>query len=156
MNKNNEYSKTAIYLLVLAIQLFGAIFFVWQQLPSFRQVLLNPGEQLPYDICSDCFTICVLSVMQVSYWYRLLHVPIPFRRSNVILNHVFLFLGRLSFIFGSALFSVVVFRHLPEMGRDADILLMSVRGVILVSSLFSLFCASLELERLGHAFHSVH
>jgi hypothetical protein len=94
--------------------------------------------------------------MQVSYWYRLLHVPIPFRRSNVILNHVFLFLGRLSFIFGSALFSVVVFRHLPEMGRDADILLMSVRGVILVSSLFALFCTSLELERLGHAFHSVH
>jgi hypothetical protein len=40
MNKNNEYSKTAIYLLVLAIQLFGAIFFVWQQLASFRQVLL--------------------------------------------------------------------------------------------------------------------
>jgi hypothetical protein len=33
---------------------------------------------------------------------------------------------------------------------------MSVRGVLLVSSLFSLFCASLELERLGHAFHSVH
>src|ERR1700726_670646 len=59
MSKNNEYSKTAIYLLVLAIQLFGAIFFVWQQLPSFRQVLLNPGEPLPYDICSDCFTICV-------------------------------------------------------------------------------------------------
>jgi hypothetical protein len=156
MNKNNEYSKTAFYLFVLAIQLFGAIFFIWQQLPSFRQVLLNPGEQLPYDICSDFFTISVLSVMQVSYGYRLLHVPIPFRRSNVILNHVFLFLARLSFIFGSALFSIVVFRHLPKMGREADILLMSLRGAILVSSLFALFCASLELERLGHAFHSVH
>jgi hypothetical protein len=156
MNKNNEYSKTAIYLFVLAIQMFGAIFFVWQQLPSFRQVLLNPGEQLPYDICSDFVTVCVLCVMQVSYWYRLLHIPIPFRRSNVILNHLFLFLGRLSFIFGSALFSVVVFRHLPEMGRESDILLMSLRGAILVSSLFALFCSSLELERLGQAFHPVH
>jgi hypothetical protein len=156
MNKKNEYSKTAIYLFVLAIQMFGAIFFVWQQLPSFRQVLLNPGEQLPYDICSDFVTVCVLCVMQVSYWYRLLHIPIPFRRSNVILNHLFLFLGRLSFIFGSALFSVVVFRHLPEMSREADILLMSLRGAILVSSLFALFCSSLELERLGQAFHSVH
>ena len=156
MNKNNEYSKTAIYLFVLAIQMFGAIFFVWQQLPSFRQVLLNPGEQLPYDICSDFVTVCVLCVMQFSYWYRLLHIPIPFRRSNVILNHLFLFLGRLSFIFGSALFSVVVFRHLPEMGRQSDILLMSLRGAILVSSLFALFCSSLELERLGQAFHSVH
>jgi hypothetical protein len=156
MNKNNEYSKTAIYLFVLAIQMFGAIFFVWQQLPSFRQVLLNPGEQLPYDICSDFVTVCVLCVMQFSYWYRLLHIPIPFRRSNVILNHVFLFLGRLSFIFGSALFSVVVFRHLPEMGREADILLMSLRGAILVSSLFALSCSSLELEKLGQAFHSVH
>jgi hypothetical protein len=33
MNKNSEYANTAIYLFVLAIQIFGAILFVWQQLP---------------------------------------------------------------------------------------------------------------------------
>jgi hypothetical protein len=29
--------------------LVGAIAFVWQQLPEFRQVAVNPGEQLPND-----------------------------------------------------------------------------------------------------------
>jgi hypothetical protein len=90
--------------------------------------------------------------MQISFWCRVLHVPMPLRQPNVVLNHVFLFLGRLSFIFGSALFSVVVFRHLPELGRDTDVLLMAGRGIILVGNLFALFCASLEVERLGQAF----
>jgi hypothetical protein len=76
---------------------------------------------------------------EVSFWVRLLRIPIPFRRSNLFLNHLFLFLGRLSFIFGSALFSVVVFRHLPELGRDTDFLLLARRGFIFFGCLFALF-----------------
>jgi hypothetical protein len=152
MKMKSDHPKAAIYLFVLAIQICGVIFFVWQQLPSFTRVLLNPGEQLAYDTYSDLLTVGVLSVMQISYWYRLLHIPVPFQRSNVILHHVFLFLGRLSFIFGSALFSVVVFRHLPELDREVDIRLMLLRGIMLVGALFALFCASLEVERLGQAF----
>ena len=152
MKMKSDHPKAAIYLFVLAIQICGVIFFVWQQLPSFTRVLLNPGEQLAYDTYSDLLTVGVLSVMQISYWYRLLRIPVPFQRSNVILHHVFLFLGRLSFIFGSALFSVVVFRHLPELDREVDIRLMLLRGTMLVGALFALFCASLEVERLGQAF----
>ena len=70
----------------------------------------------------------------------------------MILNHAFLFLGRLSFIFGSALFALAAFRHLPELGRETDILLAARRGVVLIACLFALFCASLEVERLGQAF----
>jgi hypothetical protein len=152
MKTNDERPKAVAYLLLLAIQILGALTFVWQQLPEFRQVAVNPGEQLAYDVVSDVMTVAVLCVMQISFWYRLLFIPIPFRRPNMILNHVFLFLGRLSFIFGSALFSVVVFRHLPELGRDTDILLAARRGVIMVGCLFALFCTSLEVERLGQAF----
>jgi hypothetical protein len=152
MKTNDQHPKAAIYPFVLAIQIFGAIGFVWQQLPEFRQVAVNPGKQLPYDSYSDLMTVGILAVMQIAFWYRQLYVPIPFRRSNMVLNHLFLFLGRLSFIFGSALFSVVVFRHLPELGRETDILLAVKRGVILVGCLFALFCTSLEVERLGQAF----
>jgi hypothetical protein len=152
MKPNKEPPQTALYLLLLAIQIAGAIVFVWQQLPEFRQVAVNPGEQLPRDASSDLTTAGVLLVMQVSFWTRLLRIPIPFRRSNLFLKHLFLFLGRLSFIFGSALFSVVVFRHLPELGRDTDFLLMARRGVLFVGCLFALFCTSLEVERLGQAF----
>jgi len=140
------------YLFALAIQISGSILFVWQQLPQFRQIAVNPGQQLAHDTFSDVMTVGVLLVMQISFWSRLLYIPIPFRRPNMILNHVFLFLGRLSFIFGSALFAVVVFRHLPELGRETDVFLAARRGIILVGCLFALFCTSLEVERLGLAF----
>jgi hypothetical protein len=105
------------YLLLLAIQLCGALFFVWQELPEFRQVVINPGAQLPKDTVSDFLMVGVVCVMQTSFWIRLNYVPIPFRRANAFLNHLFLFLGRLSFIFGSALFSVVVSGIFRNWGR---------------------------------------
>ncbi|MEA2887952.1 MAG: hypothetical protein QOD11_2312 [Bradyrhizobium sp.] len=152
MKPNQDRPQTALYLLLLAIQISGAVAFVWQELPEFRQVLIHPGEQLSKDASSDLMTAGILVVMQASFWFRLLRIPIPFRRSNIFLNHLFLFLGRLSFIFGSALFSVVVFRHVPELGRDTDVLLMAGRGFLFVGCLFALFCTSLEVERLGRAF----
>jgi hypothetical protein len=152
MKPNQEHPQTALYLLLLAIQIAGALVFVWQQLPEFRQVVTSPGEQLPKDASSDLMMAAVLLVMQAAFWVRLLRIPIPFRRPNVFLNHLFLFFGRLSFIFGSALFSVIVFRHLPELGRETDFLLMARRGFLFVGCLFALFCTSLEVERLGQAF----
>jgi hypothetical protein len=154
MTANNERPQKLIYLILLATQILGTMILIWHELPAFRRVLLNPGEQPSNDTYSELATFGVSFVMQISYWYRLLYVAIPFRRSNIFLNHLFLFLGRLSFIFGSALFSVVVFRHLPELGRETDIFLMGQRGMVFMASLFALFCASLEVERLGQSFGS--
>ena len=77
----------------------------------------------------------------------------PATASEPVLNHLFLFLGRLSFIFGGALFSVVAFRHLPVLDRSADIPLLVRRGLLLTCELFALF-VTLEVERLGQAFGS--
>jgi len=63
--------------------------------------------------------IGVIVAMQAAYWYRLRRISIPIGRPNLILSYLLLFFGRLSFIFGGALFSVVFFRHLPELDRDA-------------------------------------
>jgi hypothetical protein len=152
MKTTSERPRTAAYLLLLAIQIFGVLLFIWQELPEFGQLLRNPGEQLPKDTHSDLTMVVVFCMMQISFWCRVLYVPIPFRRSNLFLNHVFLFMGRLSFIFGSALFSVVVFRHVPELRRETDFLLATQRGLIFVGCLFALFCTSLEVERLAQAF----
>jgi hypothetical protein len=156
MNTNfqNRSARVAGYVSLLAVQIAAALFFIWIELPAFRQIALKPGEQLqhlPYNVLA---TIGTLLVMQAAYWYRLLRVPIPFQSSNLILNHLFLFLGRLSFVFGAALFSVVVFRHLPELDRAADIPLLVGRGMLLGCGLFALFCVTLELERLGHSLGS--
>jgi hypothetical protein len=90
--------------------------------------------------------------MQIPFWFRISYVSIPVQRPNPILNHAFLFLGRLSLIFGSALFSVVVFRHLPELDSETEVFLAAQRGIIFVACLFALFCTSLEVDRLGNAF----
>jgi hypothetical protein len=139
------------YLFSFAIQIFGSLFIVWKDLPAFRQIVFSPGKQLatsPYD---DTAIVAVLIIMQLAYWYRLLRVAIPFGGPSMALSHLFLFLGRLNFIFGSTLFSIVLFRHVPELGPDVDLLLMAHRGVLFVISLFTLFCFTLELERLGTA-----
>ncbi len=152
MTANNERQQKIIYLFLLATQIFGAIVLIWHELPVFRQVLINPGEQPSNESYSELATFGVSFGMQISYWCRLLYISIPSQRPNMILNHLFLFLGRWSFIFGSALFSVVVFRHLPELGQETNTFLMVRRGVVFVGSLFALFCASLEVERLGQMF----
>jgi hypothetical protein len=140
-----------VYPMLLAVQISGALFLIATVLPDFRQLALYPGQQLPYLRGDDFALIVALVIMQVAYWYRLQRVPIPFQGSSVILSHIFLFLGRLSFIFGGALFAVVFFRHLPELGPSADAWLMARRGLLLAGMLFVLFCFALELERLGAA-----
>jgi hypothetical protein len=144
--------RNVAYLLLLAMQLAGLLLFVRQELPTFEQLLHNPGEQLPKDISSDVHAFGIFCMMQSSYWCRVLYVPIPFRRPNLFLNHVFLFFGRLSFIFGGSLFAVVVFRHFPRLERGFDVLMATERGIIFIGCLFALFCTSLEVERLGQAF----
>jgi hypothetical protein len=147
----NQSRGMAAYISLLTVQIAAAIVFIGNELPRFNQLLRNPGEQLPYSFNEDLTTAGILLVMQIAYWLRLKRTPIPFRGPNLMLSHLFLFLGRLSFIFGAALFSVVFFRHLPVLGNKADVLLMAMRGALLVGALFALFCLTLEVERLGHA-----
>jgi hypothetical protein len=49
-------------------------------------------------------------------------------------------------------FSVVFFRHLPKLHQGTDALVLALRGLLLVGSLFALFYSALELERLGRGF----
>jgi hypothetical protein len=73
--------RVAAYLSLIAIQIIGALVFVWKELPAFNQLLRNPGEQLPYIPYDHLTTIGILLIMQVAYWYRLLRVPVPFQKS---------------------------------------------------------------------------
>lgn len=156
MNANNTQRKPGIYLLLLALQIVGAITFIWQELPEFRQVASNPGAQIPRDDFSDLLLVAVLLMMQGAFWCRMRLIPMPIFHPNAFLQHLFLFLGKLSFIFGSALFGVAVFRHLPALNPGVDFFLMARRGVVFVGCLFALFCTSLEVERLGQAFEGGH
>jgi hypothetical protein len=145
---NVDRHARVVYLLLMTVQFVGTNLIVWHELPIFRQLLLHPGEVVaePYD---PWLMTMAIAAAQCAYWYRLYKVPIPFKSPNVIANHVLLLWGRLNFIFGGALFSVVVFRHLPEFDLAANFWLAMTRAPIFVLSLFAIFCFTLELERVA-------
>ena len=60
-------------------------------------------------------------------------------------------MARISFIFGTALFSVVFFTHLPVLDSNFSPVLLVSQGALLAYALFALFCLALELERLAGA-----
>src|SRR5215218_8517165 len=91
MNANDVPRKGALYLLLLA--LLGSDPFVWQTLPEFRQVAIDRGTQLPRDSWSDLISFGVLCNTQLSFWCRIIFVPISFRRPDAVLDRLFLFLG---------------------------------------------------------------
>jgi hypothetical protein len=67
----------------------------------------------------------------------------------VFLAHLVRFGSRVSFFLGGALFTAVFFRHIPEMEMLPPIGRGLARVTLLLAVLFSLFCYSLELDRLG-------
>ena len=152
--ERTKSKPSAVYLLLLSVQLTGALCIVLSGLPEFGHLVAHPGEQLPYTPYHNPATIVTVIAMQAAYWYRLQCVPIPSQGSNTILSHLLLFLGRLTFIFGGSLFAVVFFRHLPEIDQVPISWLMLLRGLQLAASLFTLFCVTPELERLGRTLGS--
>jgi hypothetical protein len=155
MKTDNQHPKTATYLFLLAIQRFGAITFVWRGITRIQAGSgQSGGATSKRRVFRSCDRRCfirhanlVLVPSAANSNPVSAFEPIP--ESPASLSG-----PRLSFIFGSALFSVVIFRHLPELGRETDLLLMGQRGLIFVGCLFALFCTSLEVERLVQAFES--
>ena len=85
-------------------------------------------------------------LIQAAYWGSTVSVfpKLPVRR-NIVLGHAVLFLARLNFVFAGGLFATVV------LVRASEIEFSWWRALMLFGVLFSLFCYTLELERLGQA-----
>jgi hypothetical protein len=79
-------------------------------------------------------------LIQISYWLRVSLIPTLALPRNAFLSHIALFFGRLSFILGAALFTVVMYYRFPELEKSIP------RLLVLIGVLFSMFCYSLELE----------
>jgi hypothetical protein len=143
--------RNAVYLSLLLLQTLGGGAILWNALPTYRRILLAPGEEAYATLTSNLWIIATVLVAQGAYWYRLMRVPIPAYTPNVVISHLILFMARLCFVFAAALFSVVFFRHLPELKFTLGVGALASRGTLLFSVLFSLFCCALEWERLGMA-----
>lgn len=134
-NERAIYASAAIITLVAASATF------WKGRTVYRHFLLRE----PAANTSDLLVILVAVIaIQIAYWSVLIGPP-PFEiRKNVFAASVVLFLSRLSFMLAGALFSIVVFVRFEELDIHAQGL------AIFAAVLFTIYCFSRWLERLGH------
>jgi hypothetical protein len=151
MNGSSNRAAAPVYMTLLTLQTFVATLLIWTTVPVFRRMILNVGEPLETGSGIPVATIAGAIALQICYWIRFYKVSVYGLFCNDIVSHLVLFAGRASFFFGGALFSVVFFRHIPELSAFPPLAVASVRVTTLLVVLFSLFCYSLELERFGRA-----
>jgi len=142
--------KSRTYALLLAMQTLAIIVLITGALPIYLTILALPGHQVDLPQ-SPVMLIASILLFHCAYWFRLTRVPIAVRGQNLFLSHVVLFVSRLSFIFGAAFFGLIAFRHLPSLGQGIDTVKLTLRLGAAIVVLFSMYCYSAELERLGQA-----
>jgi len=135
----------------MVIETAAAMFLFLTIFPIFRQVITQLGQPQDVSPYQQVAVACGALVLQACYWVRFRWVAIPAPFSNALVRHLFLFAGRVSFFFGSALFSVLFFRHVPELDQSPSFIQGGVRLLEILLVLFGLFCYSLEIQRLGRA-----
>jgi hypothetical protein len=134
-------SRTWIpYALLFLIETIGMILILWDGIPLFRHLIRFQHASTPVDTRVMLFAVLLI---QTTYWGYLRHDP-PFDLPRQqLLGHIFLFVNRLVFIFASGVFSLVVYRY-------SDMFDLSLtQGTLMMAVLFSVFCFSRHLERIG-------
>ena len=139
------------YAVLLTAQTAAATFLFWMVFPIFHSIVTHLGERQVLDFSEQIAIVAGAALLHCCYWTRLKWVPVtpPFHSSFVA--HLCFFASRISFFFGSALFSIIFFRHLPELDALPTFGQAVVKTLYIAGTLFGLFCYSLELDRLGKA-----
>ena len=136
--------RIALYWILFLGQTIGDTTILSHLIPLFRQLVTSGlHEKTPPKIL--VFATLGVIMIQVCYWLAQCWFTTLRLGHNSLLGHVILFLSRLNFIFAAAVFSAVYLVRFNELE-------ISLWGfVLLFGVLFSIFCYTLELERLGRA-----
>jgi hypothetical protein len=154
MTTSGALSKSRTYVLLFVMQTLAILIVVLNVIPIYDALIASVGVQLRRLPQSPLLLMASVVLFHCAYWFRLLRVPLVINYRNLLLSHLVLFVGRLSFIFGTAFFAMIVFRHLPAMVTIPNPGVLGVRIVWTLLILFSLYCYAAELERLGVALRS--
>jgi hypothetical protein len=135
--------RVPLYLFLLIVEAAGAVSILWHGVPIYRRFLAGAVEQKA-DLATLAWALLGVILIQGAYWWATVRVfPSLSVRPNMLLGHAVLFLARLSFVFAGGLFATIIFV------RFAEIEFSWWRALMLLGVLFSIFCFTLELERLG-------
>lgn len=129
------------YVAYFSLEAAAMAFVMWDGLPIYRHLTQLEQVGTPADYA---ILFAAVTAIQLSYWRALRH-DLPFAMpKRPFLAHVFLFVSRLSFIFASSLFGFVVYRYFDRLS------LGPMRLVLFIAVLFSVFCVSRHLEKIGN------
>jgi hypothetical protein len=130
------------YLFLFAMQTIGVAILFWCFVPLYQQILADPGghEARPETLI---WSLSAIALMQAGYWIsHRLRPPLPQVR-NAFVGYVILFVARMSFVLATSVFGFVFITRKPEFQIPAF------RYVVVIMGLFTLFCYTQELEKLG-------
>jgi len=136
--------KIALYWILFLGQTIGDATILSHLIPIFRRLVTSGLDEKPSTNILALATLGVI-IMQVCYWLDQYWFATLRPGYNPLLGHLILFLSRLNFIFAGAVFSAVYLVRFNELD-------ISFWGLLILSIvLFSIFCYTLELERIGRA-----
>ena len=138
----NRIGGLWLYPLMLAVETLGTVVLYWKGVILYQAVVASPATHQA-QIGTLLWSIPAIALIQVGYWICYLVRPALPPFTSTVLGHVVLFLSRMSFLLAAAIFSFVF------IAPKAEFYMPAFRYGLVVAGLFSLFCYSLELERLG-------
>jgi hypothetical protein len=132
-----------LFWFAVAAQVTGSQVILWHVLPIYQRLIeRGKGGGRTKDFAIG---LAGVALMQLGFWVALQIQPrLRFRRT-VLLGQVFLFVGEASFVFVSALATVVFFERWSEVEFSLW------RLIVFVAILFAVFCYKTQLESLGYA-----
>ena len=137
--------KLALSWLLFTAESMGAVIILWNGVPIHQRLLMGSTAQQAGPRIVVLGAVAII-LIQSAYWIRLRCLPpVRFKR-QLVLGHAIQFLGRLSFVFIAGMFSVVFFTRFEELEFSTW------KALFLMAVLFSLFCYTLDLDRIGKAF----
>jgi len=139
-------SGLGTYFFLFAVQTAGAVIVVVNGVPIYRQIAGDFANHQP-EPGILWWAVAAVALIQIAYWIRVrLQPPLP-QRGHVVIGHLTAFVARLSFILASSTFAVVFFIRFDQLSLPPH------RVLMVLALLFSIFCWTLELERLARAIH---
>jgi len=133
------------YVLLFAVQTIGALILFWNAIPHYRNILADPASFVARP-ATLLWALPAIALMQTGYWIRYrVRPPMP-QFANALLGHVVHFLGRMGFVLATSLVGFVFITQKPGFRMPAA------RYAVFMAGLFSIFCYTQELERLGKNF----
>lgn len=140
-----RHRQIQIYFSLLLVQTVGVALIISQGLPVYRRVIagsLGPHAR-PKELI---IAVSAVGLIQSAYWLRSAAVQSLDLPHNIFLSHIAQFIGRINFIFAAMLFSALIYYRPPELHISS-----LPQIAVFIGILFSMFCYTLEFERLARA-----